>query len=230
MREALRKERQEVERARREMEELRAEMEKLRLEKEALAKTSSAHSSKAKRTPSHSRQPSASSIPLPSQHSGFGASRKPAAQPVPDLLSGSHPAASTARSPVKTPERSSNSYKPSPAMHARNVAAVGQISPVKPLKTPDRNKPIDLGLDDDDIWDQPSPKSSALPGPPKVPNMAGTIQSKDSVSSDDDDDDFWGAVGMGKKPTLGPPGGDASAAASGTGKGFGGSELDDWAF
>ncbi|CAN8064872.1 unnamed protein product [Agarophyton chilense] len=227
MLEALRKERQEVERAKREMEQMRAEMEKLRLEKEALSKKSSKQKTP-NRTPSHSRKPSASSIPLPVQHSGYGASRKQGtAQTVPDLLSGSHGAAHVLRSPLKTPEKkpSSSSLKTPPAVHARNVAAVGQVSPMKSLNTPDRSKPIDLGLEDDDIWDQPSPKANALQGPSKLANKTNMISSKDdSVSSDDDDDDFWGDVGMGKKPTLGPSGG------GGKGKGFGGSELDDWAF
>lgn len=88
-----------------------------------------------------------------------------------------------------------------------------------------RDKPIDLGLNDDDIWDQPSPKSSKMLGGETLANKSDIAQS-DSVSSDDD---FWGGAGMGTKPSLGAPG-RASGGGSQPSKGFGGSELDDWVF
>lgn len=226
MREALERERMEHERAKLEMEKMKAEMEKLRIEKEKLTKrTTSAHHH---HRPSHSRKGSSSSIPLSSHGSGYGSHRQPAtAHQVPDLLSATGNKPHPPPPAIVSPKKSSGILKNSPAPRAKKQDSA-PMSPIQPLKGPDRKKPIDLGLDDDDIWDQPSPKASVLPGPSKLTQSTTGAQSKDSVSSDDDDDDFWGAAGMGKKPTLGPSG--ASGSGTGTGKGFGGSELDDWAF
>lgn len=96
-----------------------------------------------------------------------------------------------------------------------------------------QNETVDVtGADDDDLWDQPSPKASIVPSNSSraVPGDADTNDDDVSDSSDDDDDDdFWG--GMGPKPTLGSAGSRQPGAAAGaapSAKGFGGSELDDW--
>jgi Cytoskeletal-regulatory complex EF hand len=61
------------------------------------------------------------------------------------------------------------------------------------------------------------------------------LASDDSMSESDDDEDFWGAGGVGAKPTLGgkdPPGAEGSSAGGGgtaLDNGFG-NGLDEWAF
>ncbi|PXF48341.1 Epidermal growth factor receptor substrate 15-like [Gracilariopsis chorda] len=189
MREALERERMDHERAKLEMEKMKAEMEKLRLEKEKLTKrTTSGHHHR----PSHSRKGSSSSIPLSSQGSGYGSHRQPAsAHPAPDLVRGTGSKPHAPPPVVLSPQKPSSISKNSPAPRAKKQDST-PMSPIQPLKGPDRKKPIDLGLDDDDIWDQPSPKASVLPSPSKLTQNVNPAQSKDSVSSDDDDDDFWG--------------------------------------
>lgn len=213
MREALLKERMEVERARREMEEMKAEMEKLRLERESLA------TAKAQSTAFVQPQ-TAIPAPAPPSNLSYMQNKSPAFLPQRSTI----PAAAS------SPQGSSvASASPPLASTAAPITLGATVPPIDASKpTPSgaiRTGPISLGNDDDDIWDQPSPKASAIPGP-----SAGTAKGnktsdqKDSVSSDDDDD-FWG--GLGAKPTLGPAGGQKP---SETKQGFGGSELDDWVF
>lgn len=220
MREALLKERMEVERARREMEEMKAEMEKLRLERESLAAAKAQSAAKAPSTvPVLPR--SAIPAPAPPAKLPYMQNKSPA------LL----PQRSTIPAAASSPQVSSTaSASPPLASTAAPIALGATATPVNvPKSTPTgavRTEPISLGNDDDDIWDQPSPKASAMPGPsPGIVKGNKTSELKDSVSSDDEDD-FWG--GLGAKPTLGPAGGQKPSEAKQ--QGFGGSELDDWVF
>lgn len=92
---------------------------------------------------------------------------------------------------------------------------------------------IDNGNDEEDIWDQPSPKAGAVPTISTALAEKSDIENGDTENSSDEDvdDDFWG--GMGPKPTLGAAGSrqpTATGSSAPSAKGFGGSELDDWAF
>lgn len=211
---ALQKERLEVERARREMEEMRAEMERLRVEKESLATATAQMSAPTQLQPAVQAQ-------VPPAGPAYLQSRPPAPvpNPGPALTPGlgarvaestSTPLAPTSK-PI-APEGPSSAGTGAPALTGLGKAG---------MAGPEFGNPKD---DDDDIWDQPSPKASALSGPSANTSKGSRpIGSKDSVSSDDDD--FWG--GLGAKPTLGPAGGQKPGESKG---GFGGSELDDWVF
>lgn len=207
MREALQKERLEVERARREMEEMKVEMERLKLEKASLSAT-----------------PISSSVNEQSARNvdSYGTRRSPKVSPVVTRV----PAPPAAFQPPRPP-----SVSPSVAAKLSPIIPAQPPAPASTLPSaaipPTRTEPISLGNDDDDdIWDQPSPKASVLPGPSAdVSNLNTKSKSKKSVSSDDDDD-FWG--GLGTTPTLGPAGGQKPGEVKN--KGFGGSELDDWVF
>lgn len=207
MREALQKERLEVERARREMEDMKVEMERLKLEKASFSAT-----------------PLSSSVNEQSARNAdsYGTRRSPKVSPVVTRV----PAPPAAFQPPRPP-----SVSPSVAAKLSPIIPAQPPAPPPTLPSaaipPTRTEPISLGNDDDDdIWDQPSPKASALPGPSVDASKRNTKStSKNSVSSDDDDD-FWG--GLGTTPTLGPAGGQKPGEAKN--KGFGGSELDDWVF
>lgn len=94
--------------------------------------------------------------------------------------------------------------------------------------------------------------ASAQAGAPAAPEMAQSanasaqsnggvskpprrrLLSADSLSESDDDDDFWGASGVGPKPSLGTNAAASGSAAQGgssaqTNSGFG-NDLDEWAF
>lgn len=219
MREALRQEQIKMEQTRREMEEMRAEMERMRIQQMSLvsaqtvshspAPAKSGNTTTSGQLP-YQRQPvqTVGKMPPPKgltpQKPLASASPNAAAQAAPIILGPPVIAA-----PAKTP--------PSSSKPARATQSQGTIRP----------EPISLGNGDDDIWDQPSPKASALPGPAaNASSKAPVMPSGDSASSDDDD--FWG--GLGAKPTLGPAGGQKVGASSNDNKGFGGSELDDWVF
>lgn len=208
MREALRRERLEVEKARREMEEMKAEMERLRLEKASLAATPLSPRGKAQ---------------LDRSSDAYGQHRSPRVSPAMAGIPGPTSVVSRPRSNSVSPRVLS---KPGPVTSPKHATtASAQPSTVIP---PTRTEPISLGNDDeDDIWDQPSPKASALPSPfPDTSKTNTTARPEGSVSSDDDDDDFW--EGLGAKPTLGSSG--IQKPGESKSKGFGGSELDDWAF
>lgn len=217
MREALRQEQLKMEQTRREMEEMRAQMEQMRLQQMSLANSQS--------TPQTMAPPVQGNTGIP-------------ARPYPQS-SPSNVASNMRPIQPRTPQKPPISLSKAPPQSPPIVLGLAQTAsaktpPLKPLPAQSvqgqgmiRSQPISLKKDDDDIWDQPSPKANVLPGPgANDSSKAHALQSKSSDSSDDDDD-FWG--GMGKKPTLGPAGG-ASAAGAGKDKGFGGSELDDWAF
>eukprot|EP00177_Eucheuma_denticulatum_P003559 GFKZ01006442.1.p1 GENE.GFKZ01006442.1~~GFKZ01006442.1.p1 ORF type:complete len:619 (+),score=98.44 GFKZ01006442.1:169-2025(+) len=209
----LQKERLEVERARREMEEMRAEMERLRVEKESLvtataqisASTGSQPPIQAPAPPGPAYLPSLSRASVPSSGpavtQGFEAN---VVEPTP-----------APSAPVSKPLALDGSGLADTGAPVLTSASKGGVV------GPDHSNSKD---DDDDIWDQPSPKASALAGPGATATKGNVpMGSKDSVSSDDDD--FWG--GLGAKPTLGPAGGQKPGESKG---GFGGSELDDWVF
>lgn len=210
MKEALRRERMEVERARREMDEMKAEMERLRLEKASMATAQAAVQAQ---IPVRSADP-------------YGQHRS--SRPSPTATSVPAP---TAAVPKMHPPSVSPQMAPRSGPIVLGPPGTPPTAPRPAPTVPVRTEPISLGnVDDDDIWDQPSPKASALPGPAAgTAKRNATAQSKDSVSSDDDDD-FWG--GLGAKPTLGPAGGQRPGTGQGgtSGQGFGGSELDDWVF
>lgn len=240
MREALRQEHQLMEQTRREMEQMKEEMARLRLERESLAQTATQAPmvQPAPTGPQHGRW---GGIGQGAGTSGMGvsmAARQPVtppssspqvlAQSGPIVLGGPPPADEAGLAVPPPPPTVPIAARPGAVQNAPGAGPGAMASPVPPSgnipAVPQiRTEPISLGNDDDEIWDQPSPKSSALPGP-RADNSSNkaTIPPKDGVSSDDDDD-FWG--GLGAKPTLGPAGGQKP----GEGKGFG-AELDDWVF
>ena len=200
MLEALRKERLEIERTRREIDEMKAEMQRMRLEKESTA------------------QPAVA----PSNPQSNMNTRAAVSNPFPD---NAIPAVPPPGPPVSSTPLTGFQALTKPQDQSQQPVAKADPSTPPKTPTPEPGIKTDLGPEDD-IWDQPSPKASALPGPGTLPaSSSAPVQTADSVSSDDDDD-FWGAGGMGAKPSLGPSGGQKPGAS----KGFGGSELDDWVF
>lgn len=250
MREQLRKERLEMDRARREMEEMKAQMEKLRLEKESLvsaqkkqqeptqpapyvpAPVAPASSLPTQSVPAPSMRANASQFSEgPGNSGGFGSFENPmqgmgasAMGVFGAVAAGSMGAAGTSNWGNAAP----TSASPPPASKSKPIqlGAPDQGPPTSSKETGGLpSEPANFGGDDDDIWDQPSPKASALPGPDSNASKLNPASvSRDSVSSDEDDDDFWG--GLGKKPTLGPAGGQRP----GDAKGGTGAGLDDWMF
>lgn len=239
MREALRKEKLEVERARREMEEMKAEMERLRLEKESLAKARveatsppmKAISSMSKPIP-QVQPPVVQAPPPPPTNAPFGMGMQGTG--MGNLPNKQKPQALVAPTPVvQTPViPAAGNVNNSPFGNQPSVPDVIPATPPrKPMPGAPRDKPINLGFDEDDIWDQPSPKANAKPAPAAVvPPMNNMINDVDGDSSSDDDD-FWGTSGLGPKPILGTtPAQNTTKNGTGTNNGFGGSELDDWMF
>lgn len=223
MREALLKERREIERARLEMEQIKAEMEKLRLEKESFAAAKAQEAQTAQAVQAAALVQPQSTIPSPKLATNlpYMQNQSPVLQPQRSAIP------VVAPSPPVSSVASASPPLASSAMPISLGATIPPISVSKPApQGAVRAKPISLGNDDDDIWDQPSPKASAIPGPSvETVKDNNTSGQKDSVSSDADDD-FWG--GLGAKPTLGPAGGQKPGEAKQ--EGFGGSELDDWVF
>lgn len=243
MLDAMRREREEMDRARREMEAMRSEMERLRVEN---ANLSSSRAPTAAQPPPLRQQatpvvtmgavptaaiPRAMAPPMMTNTAPSAAALAPMGNAVPTML---------AKRLGLGIEKGTNTAMGSTIASAQNGLGVsnGTGGPdAKPVSLGMTNaQPFQSGADEDDLWDQPSPKASAMPVSGAKAALAGDNDNKDasSDSSDDDDDDFWG--GMGPKPTLGAAGsrqvGTSGGGTAGTttGKGFGGSELDDWAF
>lgn len=234
----LRKERERMDRAREEMEEMRMEMERMRLAREAMAKEQQAMPPM---MPSphipvngQTMKPSLGN-PLqkaPVMHSNPvqkivqpvrlvpPVQATPPVMPVmkPGVVKNASPSVPIAMPPPPAPIDPLQKNVSTPPVQAQEPRTPPPMSPAV-------NKSKDAG-DDDDIWDQPSPKANPMAGP-SVPNQPFGAQRDDSLSSDDDDD-FWGAAGLGAKPSLGDAG--ASKPGDKNSKGFGGSELDDWVF
>lgn len=242
IRDALRKEKEEFERARREMQEMRAEMERLKIEKESLAipvqPAAPTPSLKSSLPPSYGQNKQSSSsmtrtVLGAGSSSGNGSIGSSVTQASSQSSAPPQQATPVVNAPLnptpQMPPQMSPPQMPSPQMpppQSKSSVPTNSPNPVQSAVA-NRDKPVDLGADDDDIWDQPSPKSSALPGPSNVPVLSGKTNESEDSDSSDDDDDFWGG-GMAPKPTLGPAG--VQSTGQNGSKGFGGSELDDWIF
>lgn len=124
---------------------------------------------------------------------------------------------------------------PAPAPPTSLQHPAGHIPPIAAPVTPSMPPP----LDDDDIWNQPSPEPSVsrpCAAPLSVLTISKTATSaKDSTADSSDEDDFWtmGGNSLGAKPTLGNTGAKVGPGAGTQGGASGAAfdaDLDDWLF
>ncbi len=224
----LQKERQEAERVRKEMEEMQAELQRIRLEKQqseemheqmAIAKRQ-AEAEAAKAKAELVKSEIERSIGSPAVHAIRSPRRSPPVIPSPGVAKANAGQGGLSHAVL------------SAAYGGAAPAQAQAVSPDIPAVAPPPAPPPMKKIEDDDIWNEPSPEiKPSLPkgigGPSKISMPPSTVQSKGQEEEDSsDDDDFWGMGGA--KPTLGRTGG-VSAKPTNDGK-TGGDALDDWLF
>jgi hypothetical protein len=220
-------------RARREMEDMKAEMERLRLGKEEAAAQVQRHQYA---EVEKMRQEYADMLAAKQQAEEEAAEARAEAERLKKRVHGDPAAASVISAEDRVPLSTNNIWdEPSPR-------AASRVSPDSvPVSIPLSTQPLVSSATAPSASPALSMPSAKAPTNTRVqairpkPISSSRLVSDDSMSESDGDEDFWGAGGVGLKPTLGvkrpPDNGGTGGAASGTASGSGFDHgLDEWAF
>lgn len=224
----LQRERMEADRVRREMEDMQAELEKVRLEKkESLQMQKQQYEEMAAAKQKAEAEAAKAKAELVKTKIERTRSNNSTPAHTPKITSRQTPVGQLVQ-PI------SNTLQAPPSDNAENPLSLDALSKAYAKAPAPATK-----IEDDDIWNEPSPEiKPARPpggsgglatlnvGPSAVPvkKTKGSAKDVEYSSDEDDDDDFWG---MGAKPTLG---GSSTAAGKGNGNTQGKDQLDDWLF